>query len=529
MTEIRFNGQVADFEQEEVIVATYGNIAFGDFTKKKGIKTNNFRLPITDRNKLIFENAEIIQNASIKPYRYFDVLVVIDGLEVFQGIAYVSESEEYYEITSMAGASRFYNTITNRLLTDLVLTQYNHTNNEITIKNSWNNKDGYIYAYCEYGMYVPEYQANYAYGIVPVAYLKPQAYFHTIIKAIFEQAGYTLQGDVLTNPRYLTHIICYNRYPHAFEFGGAVDFAQTLPDKMKQSALVLDFMNIYGLMLDVDDVDNIITASYIDGILFNEPQDWSNKIDDSEKRKVEYKFDDYAQVNELSFNTDDAYLVSASASMPIDNVTLESEGQIYKSPFFLIDDQTFKITTARNNTTNTFRPKTGLIYTGFFDPTVGYVGGYGSVVLYNGTYYEAVETVAPGIAPDSDPELWKIIPEKDIFEVKVRPVYGVVGFNASIVYEVRFSSEDIIVPKLITAGNLSWTITRDLHYRLLTRAFDKTKIVEHLFKLSYADINQLDFTRPVWLDRYQNLFAIEEVDQFKLNQIDSTNVRLIRI
>jgi hypothetical protein len=48
-------------------------------------------------------------------------------------------------------------------------------------------------------------------------------------------------------------------------------------------------------------------------------------------------------------------------------------------------------------------------------------------------------------------------------------------------------------------------------------------------RLSALDINQLDFSKPVFVDEFGCLFYLSYVDQFKTNQVDSTEVELVRL
>ena len=47
------------------------------------------------------------------------------------------------------------------------------------------------------------------------------------------------------------------------------------------------------------------------------------------------------------------------------------------------------------------------------------------------------------------------------------------------------------------------------------------------FRLTAADINQLDFNKPVWIDRYKSYFYKKSVVQFVQGR--STNCELIEI
>jgi hypothetical protein len=62
---------------------------------------------------------------------------------------------------------------------------------------------------------------------------------------------------------------------------------------------------------------------------------------------------------------------------------------------------------------------------------------------------------------------------------------------------------------------------------VFSRILQRTKIVEMLLKLSYSDINQLDFTRPKRIDN--ELYIVQSIDQYKVGENESTVVDLIRL
>lgn len=531
MTEVFINGKLADIEGKEIITSSYGNLSFNNLSTRKGVKTNNFKIPITNNNKIIFESSELPSSASDIPYRYSVVQVVVDGYEVFTGFGDLEETQDYYEMICASGLSNFYAIIKEKLLTELDLSEFDHEYNQLNIQGSWSRTEGYNYAYCGYGQWNLYYLSG---TYFPPSYLKPHIFFHTVIRTIVKDAGYTLEGDdVLSNLRLRNHMILYNNFPTALEYGELFQLSSTLPAGIKQSSLFLDFLNIYGVMLDVNEYDKIITATFIDDIIYNPPTDWSNKIDDSEKVRVKNSFD-YGQSNKISFKTDDDYVGDLSTTVPIDNTKLPLTGTLYSSGFYaFVDNQDESdIIGSINDNTKTFvlRDPTNRFMEQWNDSIAAFYFA-GQKVYDEGTYYEAIidngNSPSPS-KPNANPDKWKVVSEKDIWNTKTRPMYGYLDFNDSY-FTVQWISTIQLVPKMITGRNMNWAYSITNHYEVFRRVIDKTKIIEHLFKLTYADINQLDLTRPVWLDRYNNLFIIDEVEQFKLNEIDSTNVRLIRL
>jgi len=81
----------------------------------------------------------------------------------------------------------------------------------------------------------------------------------------------------------------------------------------------------------------------------------------------------------------------------------------------------------------------------------------------------------------------------------------------------------------VNAGALSFARALRDNYQILSTVFDNTKVVEALFLLDLADVRDLDFTRPVYVDYFGAFFYIEQIKQFKVNRRESCYVRLIKL
>jgi hypothetical protein len=527
MTEVFFNGLKADVEDSEVIAATYGSISFGEFNKKKGVRTNSFKLPITNRNKEIFENPDIVQNDSDVPYIFLDWEVRIFGITVISGFAYITEAEDFFEVQTVNGISDFYATITAKKLNELDLSEYNHLWNRPNIEASWTNTDGYVYAHVQYGLAWENRRIH-------PKFILPQIYFHTIVKKIVNEAGFKIDGKVLEDTRFLNHVIVYNQWPIKATFDGPITLNDGLPD-VSQSKVILDFMNIYGLMASINNDDMIITFNYIDDIIFNKPIDWSRKIDETDKPKRTFTLD-YFIDSKLSFKTDDQQTNGREYVIAINDETLEKEGFIYESAFYVADVSFYLIGSNPaypDSTTSSTTVKEGIgQFVSIYDSDIIY--GLPSQTIHQGNWFKAVQPSGvpggnPAVTPGTDETYWKLAKESEIMSYKSRPMYGVIENVLSWPFTIGFSSEDVPVTKVIQGELLDWQESYRRHFRVFDMIIRKTKVVELLLKLNYSDINQLDFTSPYWFDRFDSLFLLEEVKDYKLNEIDSTVCRFIRL
>jgi hypothetical protein len=106
-------------------------------------------------------------------------------------------------------------------------------------------------------------------------------------------------------------------------------------------------------------------------------------------------------------------------------------------------------------------------------------------------------------------------------------MYGFLSVDPSSLVNVNFPDGVQQITRIVTTESLDWTNSYNLHYRVFDRIKNKTKRLKLLVKLSYSDINQLDFTKAKKIDN--ELFILEDVTQFKLNRKDSTICNFIRL
>lgn len=524
ITEVYINDQLFDLSDDTTVAASYGNISFGELNKRKGVKSNTWQGPFSIANKNIFESCEVPMSNSEVPYRRVTVRVDIQGVTVFEGWGFINEAEEGYSVQSFAGATDFYNQINNSKLQALDLTQYSHVWNETSIKNSWANTSGFIYSFAEYGK---EFSTN-----IPPDYLLPQLFFKDVIKAITTAAGYTMEGDVLQDVRFKNHLILLNTWPLPIVYGGTWDnLALALPD-LVQSKVWLDFANIYGLQFEIDDAQKHIIAYYIDDALFNDVDEWTDKVDRSGKRLTRYRFDDYGQISYLRYKYDalddgvNPCYQSFPKSLQINDEALRTEADIYKSEFYLIQDVDPVAFPDGRTSTRTFTVKEGG-FAGIWNSATAYVfnGSVGTVVWYNGSHYRSIQTGTNKVPP-AEPTYWKAVEEKDVWDIKSRPMYGTLVTNVSSEVVVALTTPETVT-RIVDNKNMDWPYTFDHHYRLFERIVNKTKRVKHLVKLSYSDINQLRFDRLKRIDG--ELYIVDEVSQYLLNSRESAVVEFIRI
>lgn len=228
------------------------------------------------------------------------------------------------------------------------------------------------------------------------------------------------------------------------------------------------------------DVDNkVLTLKRFKNVVNNiDRDDWSDKLDMTDKPSIEFETK-LAQLNHFIYTEEDGLIKPEGTdyTFAINNKNLEPEKDFYKAPFGAT-----------------------LLVTHFTD-----------------------STEIPRIYLLTD----KLIPRILVYREKTLSHNIDLRLNNA----NQGSHTQIANPYFITPDkvfNLGWATSMIPRYssdriNLLTKS--RTLVAD--FRLTAADINQLDFNKPVWIDRYKSYFYKKSVVQFVQGR--STNCELIEI
>lgn len=262
-------------------------------------------------------------------------------------------------------------------------------------------------------------------------------------------------------------------------------------DDINIGSLFLYLNNVLGVFPLVDEGLKTIEMVSFDAIRRNKINavDWSKKIDLSDEPKVSFKLD-YGKNNifEYANDTKDIYLNKLTnygrGTLVVDNENVEFEKVKYRAPFSLC-----AIAPTFDNTRSMGKIFTGDKYT--FD----------------------------GVNYNLDPEA-----EVEGFDTRVvnlsrstsNPIQITNGFTVVANYEVN--NTPILFDYVLRN-----------RFSLISDMLIKTKVVEALFNLTQVDFRNFDFRKPVFVDYLNDYFIVNDIKQFKANEVDSTNVTLIRL
>lgn len=174
-----------------------------DISKRNGMWSKTIKIPGTNNNNSIFESVFNVnlQSQVFNPQVKVDAIISVDGLSTLEAVFQLrkihkkyTNDEDYqvwYDCYLKSETSSFYSDISGKYLTDLDLSEYDHTWTPAEVQNSMNTGswvDGY--------QYILGYTAD-PYADYEARDLVPSIYVKTYWDKIFTEAGYTYEFDEL--------------------------------------------------------------------------------------------------------------------------------------------------------------------------------------------------------------------------------------------------------------------------------------------------------------------------------------------
>ena len=209
MVELIVNGQPLDLYPNEVVSLVLAVNDMASIESREGNYSNKFKVPSTATNNKIFGYANEINFISeFKPTKSSDARIAISGLDVEYGVIQVedyNEEDSSFSVSFFSGNTEWIDLIGSGNLSDLNLEKYNHVWNTANIAASFTNTEGYIYPMIEYGrsVDVPPPNSN-------IFNWMPAMYSHTLIRSMFSDIGWKVDGSIFMDPIFLSHILPFS-------------------------------------------------------------------------------------------------------------------------------------------------------------------------------------------------------------------------------------------------------------------------------------------------------------------------------
>jgi len=269
-----------------------------------------------------------------------------------------------------------------------------------------------------------------------------------------------------------------------------VTLSSILPN-MNQSELFLQYLKMFCGLVTVDERTKTVTIFSFNKIAenVNIAKDWSYKLDISQDISVEYDLG-YAQNNYLLYEDDETVVkpLGTDGLIQVEDTTLEQESNLVELDF----------------------------------------AASGQVVRMEDNLLSQIKMLA-GIGG----------PEPTFDKVKQR-ILAVRFKDFPAIYKDGVDSEtistDIPLPYFIDSSNtlglefnLGFEDNLLNYYSEFKKALDKSKILTCSVRLNATDIEQLDFTIPVYIKYFESYFYISQVKEYTPTATQSTEVELVKI
>lgn len=200
----------ADLARETVIALTLQVHDLTNLESRDGNYSNSIKLPLTSLNKGLLGFANDVNSYSDIPYTRIAAQLHVNGIVQSGFLQLDGVDGDFANVVFFSGNSGFFEAMGDKKLNDLDLSDFDSYWNIVgTTPNTFstkNNTSGVVWGIVEYGT-DEVYRTLTNALIVNPKTLRPCLYVHSIMQKILELTGFEMQGDFLTDNRYLTEIV----------------------------------------------------------------------------------------------------------------------------------------------------------------------------------------------------------------------------------------------------------------------------------------------------------------------------------
>lgn len=269
-------------------------------------------------------------------------------------------------------------------------------------------------------------------------------------------------------------------------YGEYISLPAILPD-ITQLELLKNYMQMFCLLPVIDEPNKTVTLVKFDNILDNIPNcyDWSNKLDLTEEAEISFIQENYAQNNNFIYKQDgdETKPIGTDGVIRINNQNLEQSKDIIELTFA---------------GTNSVVRLEGL--------NVGNIG-----IFENGEY-------------KSEREPRVLVANIETYPYSITLTDSGATSYAASTFAVPYFIDSTQTFNLGFGNNLL-----DNYYDLISDVLGRVKLLKVMVRLNASDISQLDFTRPVFIQKYEAYFYISSIKGFTYTESKSTLVELVKI
>jgi hypothetical protein len=207
------NQELVDLADDSPVALTFQINNLAEVKNQQGNTSNQFKLPLTQRNRQILGFPDDVAFTTGLPYDNYQAKIVQDGLEIVPaGLAVLnSVDNDTAAITVLSGNVDFFDALdakmydmgdgTTAIGKQKAFEQYMHIWNVANVVSSQKNTNGWIWPVVDYGLIPADFKAD---PQIDVRYMRPGFFLKTAIDMFVKLAGYQVNPDsfLLKQPMY---------------------------------------------------------------------------------------------------------------------------------------------------------------------------------------------------------------------------------------------------------------------------------------------------------------------------------------
>lgn len=244
MVRLYIAGKEVELTGSEEIAIDYEIFNPENMADRKGVRSYDFELPKTTRNRAILENPDGITSLSDVPYTKLEARLYSNGVDVGVKYCRIKASKTGYTVSMFGGNSGFFDAIRTAKLRDFFFCDLNHRWTRTNVAGSRTNTSGYIYPIIDYHADSPNSYIDNTNRELFIYHLFPALFYDNMLQRCIAELGYTLSIDV-PQPDLL---LAYSGHP--FTRGDQTDYLKVRVELDTDKPAVYNLLHQIGLDYD---------------------------------------------------------------------------------------------------------------------------------------------------------------------------------------------------------------------------------------------------------------------------------------
>lgn len=271
-----------------------------------------------------------------------------------------------------------------------------------------------------------------------------------------------------------------------------------------QLSLIANYCKIFGLLLDVDNDKKIVKLYKFNAIPANleNALDWSDKLDLSTDAIIEFLNNNYGKKSNLVYVIDkqEYYVVAGSTTTDI-GIEIE-ENPTGTQGVIVID-------------TDLLEDEKDVVALDFA----------ATVEVHRLIHYKVnqIPVIKDGDIANSKTQRILIAKRVEDADNSIVIEDGIFSFSATNFALTRFIDKDEVIN--LGFGNS----LQEKNYGTMENVLQNYKLLKLPVRLNCADINQLDFKRPVYFSQFDSYFYVSKIVDYSPTKHESTTVELVKL